>query len=302
MSHPPAVSPSPPTVPTAPRRTRALVVPPAPEVAGFFGGSAQPLFGVLHPAGRPAKTGVVVVPPFAEERKCAQRLLVLTARRLAAAGLPVLRADLRGTGDSLGTHGAATLAGWREDVAAAGACLRAQTGVERVVWLGARLGANLALQAAHAAGSATAGVMLWEPLLTGRDLLAEMGRRQQLRAMLSGGRQAGGADDLEAQWARGATVDFDGYAVSAALAVELRALELAPALAPLLAARMPLLLVRVTGAKTLPPAWAALETQVTGAGGTFQVLREKPFWGRLDYYEAEELIDATEHFTAPWRG
>ncbi|MDQ3815552.1 MAG: hypothetical protein M3347_16675, partial [Armatimonadota bacterium] len=66
------------------------------EHAGFIDDVAPPLYVMAHRAEN-ARGVVVLVPPFAEEKKAAQRALVETARDLADAGFDVLRFDFRGT-------------------------------------------------------------------------------------------------------------------------------------------------------------------------------------------------------------
>jgi hypothetical protein len=56
-------------------------------------------FGWLHPA--PGRRGVVLCNAWGQEALCAHRSWRLLAMDLAAAGLPTLRFDYPGTGDSL---------------------------------------------------------------------------------------------------------------------------------------------------------------------------------------------------------
>lgn len=60
------------------------------------------LVGVLHPAGAGASTGVLVVVGGPQYRVGSHRQFVLLARFLATWGIPVLRFDHRGMGDSAG--------------------------------------------------------------------------------------------------------------------------------------------------------------------------------------------------------
>lgn len=63
------------------------------------------LFGVLHRGKAGARRGVVIVVAGGPQyRAGAHRQFVTLARRLATLGYPVLRFDLRGMGDSSGTH------------------------------------------------------------------------------------------------------------------------------------------------------------------------------------------------------
>ena len=102
--------------------------------------------GWLHPGG--GARGVVVVPAHGFEDLCTRHAMRVLADRLAAAGVPTLRMDLHGTGDSAGSDGDPDrVATWIGDVEGAAAWLRAETGVTEIVLVGLRLGALLALAA-----------------------------------------------------------------------------------------------------------------------------------------------------------
>jgi uncharacterized protein len=60
------------------------------------------LLGILHPGAADARDGVAIVVGGPQYRVGSHRQFVLLARRLAAAGIPVLRFDYRGMGDSGG--------------------------------------------------------------------------------------------------------------------------------------------------------------------------------------------------------
>jgi exosortase A-associated hydrolase 1 len=74
----------------------------AAEVALTLPCRGQRLLGVWHPSSRPARRGVIVVVGGPQYRAGAHRQFVLLARHLAQAGIPVLRFDCRGMGDSDG--------------------------------------------------------------------------------------------------------------------------------------------------------------------------------------------------------
>jgi exosortase A-associated hydrolase 1 len=63
------------------------------------------LVGILHRTRRPANTGVVIVVGGPQYRVGSHRQFVLLARELARNGIPVLRFDYRGLGDSEGDTG-----------------------------------------------------------------------------------------------------------------------------------------------------------------------------------------------------
>lgn len=100
----------------------------------FRCGSAR-LLGILHTVDAPADVGVVVVVGGPQYRVGSHRQFVLMARRVAAAGIPVLRFDYRGMGDAEGEM--RTFVDVDEDIRAAVDCLIAEVpSVEQVTLLG----------------------------------------------------------------------------------------------------------------------------------------------------------------------
>jgi pimeloyl-ACP methyl ester carboxylesterase len=144
--------------------------------------------GWLHEAG--GALGVVVCAPQGYEQLCAQGALRELAERLAARGLPTLRFDYPGCGDSLGDdEGPARLEVWRASVAPAVAALREATGVKSVALVGLRLGGALALQAATSIDD-IAAVALLAPVVSGRAYRREIAA---FAAMTGGEADAEGA-------------------------------------------------------------------------------------------------------------
>jgi pimeloyl-ACP methyl ester carboxylesterase len=122
----------------------------------------------------PARLGVVIVPPFGWDDICAYRPLRSLARSLAAKGIPVLRFDLPGTGDSSGSALDHKLLGaWIQSVQDAVAELKAASGVQAVSIVGVRFGGMLAVAAASA-GTQVESLVLWGASATGRVLLREL--------------------------------------------------------------------------------------------------------------------------------
>lgn len=89
--------------PTAPAPADSAVG--ATEIPIAFDCNGDALAGVVHRApGAPTRGVVVVVAGGPQYRAGAHRQFVSLARKLASRGFPVLRFDLRGMGDSTGTH------------------------------------------------------------------------------------------------------------------------------------------------------------------------------------------------------
>lgn len=128
-------------------------------------------FGWLHPAG--GRRGVVLCAPYGGEALATHRAWRRFAEALAAAGLPVLRFDYPGTGNSAGGEGdPSRLEAWLGGIRAAVTHLRTVTGVEEVALVGLRLGALLAAVAARAARADA--LVLLAPFPSGRNFLQEL--------------------------------------------------------------------------------------------------------------------------------
>jgi len=133
--------------------------------------------GWLHEAAG-GKTGVVLCAPQLHEAMWAHRGMRHLADDLAAAGVPVLRFDYYGTGDSAGEGGEADfLPRAVQNVVAAAEQLRALAGVQRLVLGGWRFGATLAVLAAEAMAARNHGpaaLVLMAPVINGRGYLREL--------------------------------------------------------------------------------------------------------------------------------
>jgi hypothetical protein len=138
-------------------------------------------------------------------------------------------------------------------------------------------------------------VVLLEPVLNGPEFLRDLERRQKIKDMMSGQRNDSGPD-AATRWSAGETVDFGGFPVSAELAQQLADVDLCAQLADL-PTTCGLQIVRVSGSKKLPPAWQPLtEAAASRELGEVTVVQDKPFWGQLEYYESDAVIDVVVPF------
>ena len=151
-----------------------------------FGGC----YGSLHlPAGGRATTGVVLCNPFGYDALCVHRGWRDFAEALSVAGgLPALRFDYPGTGDSEGKEeDPQRFRAWIDSVKAATQYLRAATGVTRVILCGMRLGATLAVIAAEELGDIDT-LVLMAPVISGKRYIRELGMQHQSWLKTPGGR------------------------------------------------------------------------------------------------------------------
>jgi exosortase A-associated hydrolase 1 len=118
------------------------------EVALTLPCRGQRLAGVWHRSARPARRGVIVVVGGPQYRAGSHRQFVLLARHLAQGGIPALRFDCRGMGDSDGEFSGFDAIG--PDIAAAVDEFSArETGVNEIVLWGLCDGASAILDYAH---------------------------------------------------------------------------------------------------------------------------------------------------------
>ena len=223
----------------------------------YFNSGEHRLFGWLHrsPNGLKADVGVVVCQPFGYEAICAHRGMRAFAEAVAAAGMPALRFDYLGTGDSPEIDPEADqLQIWTRDVLAAAEELRSRTGVRYVCLLGFRFGALLATLAA-AQSNAVSALAVVSPIITGRRYLREL-RTIRMAASL-------GLDHSEPpvdpQDARAGGMEVSGFAFSAATLAALAKVDLSALQSP----PLPRMLV-IDGATMLAPGGRAHSPEVQG--------------------------------------
>ncbi|WP_329606770.1 serine aminopeptidase domain-containing protein [Paraburkholderia polaris] len=134
--------------------------------------------------------------PFGYEALCVYRGWSELAEALAAgAGIPALRFDYPGTGDSKGNEEDPQLfRAWIDSIKAAAAYLRATTGVERLIFCGLRLGATLAAIAAEEMGGVDSLVMV-APVISGKRYIRELGIQHKSWLSTANGLQVAQAND-----------------------------------------------------------------------------------------------------------
>ena len=176
----------------------------------YFNSGDRSLFGWLHrsPESSHADLGVVICKPFGYEAICAHRGVRAFAERIASAGMPALRFDYLGTGDSPDIEPQANqIDVWTKDVLSAAEELKTRTGVRHVCLLGFRLGALVATLAA-AGSEAISGLILIAPIVSGRRYLKELRTLRMAAAM--------GVDTSESEVDKQGGMEVSGFVFSAA--------------------------------------------------------------------------------------
>lgn len=137
-------------------------------------GDSRQLYAALHPPQcEPARAGILIVPPLLHELQRSRRLCTQIATRLAAFGLPCMRFDFHGTGDSGGSGADSDFASMRADLELAACALRRDAGVDAIAVLALRGGA-LPLASWLAAGGRADAVVLWDPIVDGAAWLDQL--------------------------------------------------------------------------------------------------------------------------------
>ncbi len=152
------------------------------EIPVIFDCQGQQLIGLIHPAD--ASVGVLVVVGGPQYRVGSHRQFVLLARHLAAQGIPAMRFDVRGMGDSEGQP--RSFQQIDDDIRAAIDCFLASCpALNRVVLLGLCDGASAALFYAYQDSRVKALVLLNPWVFTEQGAAKTYLKHYYLQRMLS---------------------------------------------------------------------------------------------------------------------
>ncbi len=266
------------------------------EIPLFFPSGDRSLFGVLHrpPDGAEARPAFVFCHPLAEEKLWTHRVFVSYARHLAAAGHPVLRFDTTGSGDSEGDFSDLSLPILCDDVRAAIAEVRRQTGATAVSLLGLRLGATVVMKVADEVEDIR-HLVLWAPVTDGEKYLQELLRVNLLTQMATYKEIRQERPALVTEMQGGRTVNVDGYEMAWPLYSSVS--EYKPD-----AGRHvfggPCLIVQID--RQPRPAADLTRLGQSYAAATVQFAQEEAFWKEIArfYQQAENLFAVTTDWLA----
>ncbi len=253
-----------------------------PETTQF---SPDGLYLVRHDALTPRGL-IVLVPPFAEEKKAAQRAVVEAARAFASSGFTTWRFDFRGTGDSAGEQGQVSCEDWLADLCAVMATARAEQPALPLTLVGLRFGAALAWLAAEADGGVDQ-LVLWEPVTSGASYMRQNRQRSQIRKELTAGEGPAATGGGEF-----AAFDFDGFAVSSELHRGLAAVDLAAGALP---ACRRVLTLQISGSSRLKKPLEDLHERARAGGLEAELdnVAVEAFWSAIGLVDASPVAQRT---------
>jgi alpha-beta hydrolase superfamily lysophospholipase len=135
----------------------------------------EPFFATLHDAHGPARdVAAIVCPPFGWEDMCSYRGRLEWASSLAAEGIPVLRIDFPGSGDSPGgPRDPERVRAWTDAVGASARWLSGAYPSRRILAIGIGIGGAIAYRAA-ALGAPVDDLVLWGVCSRGRRHVREL--------------------------------------------------------------------------------------------------------------------------------
>ena len=236
---------------------------PLPAMPAYFGVGNQ-LFGLFHGVGGPAQTAVLLCPPFGQDLIRSHRVYRQLAEALAGRGIPSLRFDYFGSGDSSGDSVEVDWLRCQADALTAAAELRRRSGCQRLVGFGGRLGGSLVLACATAAEFAE--LIVWDPVVDGAAHVAQLDALQdQLRLDPMRFSQPRSSLDASAQWL--------GFPVDARLHQQLSAMQITTAPVPTLIL------------DSRPPGTPEEFARLQAAGARMTSLTPATIWNDLDRLE-----------------
>ena len=219
-----------------------------------------------------------MAPPFGWEAMCSHRARRTWAQQLAAAGMPALRLEFPGSGNSSGSPlDPGQLASWVATIHAATAWLRGSAGCQQVAVIGIGIG-GLVAASALAEGAAIDDLVLWNVPATGRALLRELKAFSRFESAPIPVAMLAGDPPLEA-----GSLAVGGYTLSPATVSDIGTLDIA-ALAPQIPAQTRVL---VLARDDLKPD-QALVSALSAAAGEVQA-EPGPGYGSMATEPAESV-------------
>jgi pimeloyl-ACP methyl ester carboxylesterase len=256
---------------------------------------------MLHGAAGSARVAYVMSHPFGEEKLWSHRVFVVFARALASRGIPVLRFDYTGAGDSSGDTAQASVGTYLDDLGAAVRVLAEKVPTAtRIGVVGLRFGATLAAQFVErerASGASSkvleAPLVLWDPILDGDGYIQELLRINLSTQLAVYGKVQESRDALVERIRQGGIANVEGYEIGLPLLESAALKELLPADGIRHAGGM--LVVQIAATEKQKTREDQQQFAAVSHAANFERTQEQPFWREIKPFcaRAENLQNLT---------
>jgi len=186
---------------------------------GYIEGTKGRLFTLLNLPQNKQQTVFLFLPSFAEELNRCRVMVAMQARQMVAQGYGCLLLDYYGTGDSEGDFSETHWAQWRQDVNTAWNWLQ-QQGYQNIALWGLRTGALLAVNEAADHPERYQRILLWQPVLDGKQFLTQF-LRIRIAMLMDRGMKKETTQDMRNSLQQGESVEVAGYEITGKLVAEL---------------------------------------------------------------------------------
>ena len=234
-------------------------------------------FAVLTRPDAPPVGKLLFLHPFAEEMNRSRRMVALAAQMFASHGWIVLQLDHLGSGDSDGDLGDVRWQDWLDDVASGWNWLQGTASDGPTVLWALRAGSLIAADWMRQT-QMDVPLLLWQPILSGRQYLTQFLRLKASSAMLDASITKTSVTEMRRELASGESVEIIGYRLPADVAarMEMASLELPSGYSS------PVAVFEVASGDPTPLTPALGEfARLLDAGGTpvsVEVVRGASFW------------------------
>ena len=265
------------------------------ETPQFFSNrDGQRLFSVLHRVDTNAHRAVVMCAPLFDEKLWSHRVLVNFARFLAAQGVPVLRFDYFGDGESEGRFEDASVDTRVRDIHdGIEFCLR-ETRAQRIHLVGLGYGATLALRATlEQRNPAVAAVVAWAPVIDGERYINDILRAHLSAQMLVHRKVIHDREALVGRILAGESVNIEGYEIAKPLFSQMVRSDVVELLRH---SATPVLVQQIGPAERVDTQYQALSQLPKPV--EFEVVRELKFWTQQKkiYPPCDDLFARASHW------
>ncbi len=181
----------------------------------YIDGTKGQLFTLFYPPSNEQQTVFLFLPSFAEELNRCRVMVAMQARQLAEQGYGCLLLDYYGTGDSEGDFSETHWQQWKSDVESAYQWL-SDKGYGNVAIWGLRLGGLLAVDEAIKNPERYKRILLWQPVLDGKQYLTQF-LRVRIAMLMDRGLDKETTQEMRKSLEQGHSVEVAGYEITSQL-------------------------------------------------------------------------------------